>query len=111
LVRRGVLSPDGENQHPYRHVVTNLLGGSEPGVQVELHQADLRPDDVLLLCSDGLTGMVPDERIAGLLREEQDPQRACERLVAEANERGGKDNITAIVARVEEPASQTRAAA
>jgi protein phosphatase len=107
LVRQGVLPPGGEAGHPFRHVVTNILGGDEPGVQVELHRLDLRPDDVLLLCSDGLTGMVPDGRIAFILREEPDPQRACERLVAEANLQGGKDNITVVVAHVGGPVSQT----
>jgi protein phosphatase len=110
LIRQGILSPQGQVQHPYRHVVTNLLGGSQPGVQVELHRLDLHPEDVLLLCSDGLTEMLSDERIAVILREEPDPQRACERLVVEANEGGGKDNITVIVARVEEPTRPTPAA-
>jgi protein phosphatase len=110
LVRQGVLAPGGEARHPYRHVVTNILGGDEPGVQVELHRLDLRPDDVLLLCSDGLTEMIPDDRIAVILREEPDPQRACERLVAEANRQGGKDNITVVVAHVGGPVSQTQAA-
>jgi protein phosphatase len=110
MIRQGILSPNDEASHPYRHVVTNIVGGSEPGVQVELHRLDLQPDDVLLLCSDGLSGMIPDEHIAAILREEPDPERACERLVAEANERGGTDNITVIVARVEEPASPTQAA-
>jgi protein phosphatase len=110
MIRQGILSPKGLARHPYRHVVTNIVGGSEPGVQVELHRLDLHPDDVLLLCSDGLTEMIPDEHIAVILREEPDPERACERLVAEANERGGTDNITVIVARVEEPASPTQAA-
>jgi protein phosphatase len=106
LIRMGDLSPEGEARHPFRHVVTNILGGGEPGVQVELHRLDLQPDDVILLCSDGLTGMVSDERIAAALREEHDPQRACERLVGEANRQGGEDNITVIVARIEEPGSQ-----
>jgi PPM family protein phosphatase len=110
LVRQGVVSPGGEARHPYRHVLANLLRGGEPGVRVELHRLDLHPDDVLLLCSDGLTGMVPDGRIAVILREEPDPRRACERLVAEANRHGGDDNITVIVAHVGGPVSQARAA-
>jgi protein phosphatase len=110
LVRQGVLQPGGEVRHPYRHVLTNLLGGGEPGAQVELHRLDLHPDDVVLLCSDGLTEMLPDDRIAVLLREERDPRRACERLVAEANRHGGKDNITVIVAHVGGPGSQAQAA-
>lgn len=99
LVRRGALSPQEATHHPYRHVVTNVLGGHQPGVRVELHKLDLEPDDVLLLCSDGLTGMVEDDRIAAILQEELEPQKACARLVAEANDNGGKDNITVIVTR------------
>ena len=110
LVRQGVVSPGGEAGHPYRHVVTNLLGGSVPGVQVELHRLDLHPGDVVLLCSDGLTEMVPDDRIAAILGEEPDPRRACERLVAEANGHGGKDNVTVIVAHVGGSGSQAPAA-
>jgi protein phosphatase len=110
LVRQGVLAPGGEDRHPYRRVLENHLGGGEPGVRVDLHRLDLHPDDVLLLCSDGLTEMLPDDRIAAILREEPDPRRACERLVAEANRHGGKDNITVIVAHVGGPASQAQVA-
>jgi serine/threonine protein phosphatase PrpC len=98
MVRAGVLSPADASCHPYRHVITNVLGGHEPGVRVEMHKLALEAGDVLLLCSDGLTEMVPDARIAAILQEEPEPRRACERLVAEANELGGKDNITALVA-------------
>ena len=100
LTRRGMMSVEKAADHPWRHVVTNILGGSEPGVQVELDTLDLHPDDVLLLCSDGLTEMVPEDQIAAVLQQENDPQRACERLIAEANRLGGKDNVTAIVARI-----------
>ena len=101
MVRVGSLSPEAASRHPYRHIVTNVLGGPAPGVLVEMHKLDLEPGDVVLLCSDGLTEMVPDARIAVILQEEE-PRRACERLAAEANERGGRDNITVIVARFEE---------
>jgi len=97
LVRRGIVAPENQEHHPWRHVVTNILGGLEQGVRAELHSLDLHAGDVLLLCSDGLTEMVPEDHIAAILREEQLPQSACERLVAEANQRGGKDNITVIV--------------
>jgi PPM family protein phosphatase len=102
MVRVGSLSPEAASRHPYRHVVTNVLGGPAPGVLVEMHKLDLEPGDVVLLCSDGLTEMVPDARIAVILQGEEEPRRACERLAAEANERGGRDNITVIVARFEE---------
>src|SRR5271166_5850555 len=84
MVRLGTLTPEGASQHPYRHVVTNVLGGHEPGVLVEMHKLDLEAGDIVLLCSDGLTEMVPDARIAAILQEEQEPRGACEPLVAEA---------------------------
>jgi PPM family protein phosphatase len=102
MVRRGMISADKAADHPYRHIVTNILGGSERGVSVELHSLDLHPDDQILLCSDGLSEMVPDERIAAILQAEVSPKIACERLMQAAKEAGGKDNITVIVARVEE---------
>jgi protein phosphatase len=101
LVRRGALSPQEATRHPFRRMVTNVLGGNEPGVRVELHRLGLEAGDVLLLCSDGLTEMVPDPEIAAVLADEPEPQQACERLVALANERGGRDNITVVVARFE----------
>jgi PPM family protein phosphatase len=102
MVRQGALSPAEASRHPYRHVITNVLGGTEPGVLVEMHKLDLEAGDVVLLCSDGLTEMLPDDRIAAVLQEEKEPRPACERLVAEANDRGGEDNVTVIVARFEE---------
>lgn len=103
LARMGVISAKAAAHHFYRHVVSNVLGGDEQNVQVELHKFDLHADDVLLLCSDGLTEMVSDERIAAILRAQRDPQRACEQLVAEANKKGGSKNVTVVVARIEKP--------
>ena len=99
--RAGLLTPQNAANHPWRHVVSNLLGGSERGVKVELHSLELHADDVILLCSDGLTEMVTEDAIANVLRGEPNPRMACEKLVREANTRGGRDNITAIVARFE----------
>jgi protein phosphatase len=99
MVRRGLLSPEEAAKSRMRHVVTNVIGGAEQGVHVELHRVELRPGDTLLVCSDGVTGMLSDARIAEILNEENDPEDACQLLVAEANANGGKDNITAIVAR------------
>jgi serine/threonine protein phosphatase PrpC len=101
MVRRGQLQPEEATRHRLRHVITNVVGGHETGVLVECHRIELEPDNTLLLCSDGLTGMVSDERIAAILQAEHEPRAACERLVAEANEHGGKDNITVIVAHFE----------
>jgi serine/threonine protein phosphatase PrpC len=98
MVRLGGMSPEEASRHPYRHLVTNALGGDKPGIRVDMTKLDLEPQDVVLLCSDGLSQMVPDGRIAAILHEEQQPRRACERLVREANDGGGEDNITVIVA-------------
>ncbi len=98
MVRRGELSPEEARRHPHRHVVTNVLGGGQAGVRVDVQRVLLEPSDVLLLCSDGLTDMLDDVRIAAILAAEPGPEAACGRLVAEANEAGGKDNVTAVVA-------------
>jgi protein phosphatase len=103
LVRHGQLSPEQAAHHHFRHVITNAVGGHERGIHVEVHKIDLRPGDCMMLCSDGLTEMVPDDRIAAVLHDESDPQTACQRLIAEANANGGKDNITVVVARFEAP--------
>ena len=100
LARQGALTAQEREHHPWRHVVTNILGGNKRGVRAELHSLDLHDGDVLLLCSDGLTEMLPEDRIAAIIGVEHVPQRACESLVAEANKSGGNDNITAIVAHI-----------
>jgi PPM family protein phosphatase len=99
LVRRGVIAPEQAARHMYRHVVTNVVGGTSPGIRVEVQRADLKPDDTLLLCTDGVSDMVPAERMAAILHADSNPQTACTRLITEANAQGGKDNVTAIVAR------------
>ena len=98
MVRHGMIPAQIQATHPWRHVVTNILGGTKPGVQAELHSLDLHFGDAVLLCSDGLTEMVFEAQITAIPRKENDPQRACKRLVREANERGCTDDITAIVA-------------
>lgn len=103
LVRRGQLSQEQAARHQLRHVVTNVVGGTHPGVQADAHKVDLEAGDRVLLCTDGLTEMLADDEIAAVLQAEPEPRGACERLVAQANERGGKDNVTVLVARYEAP--------
>ena len=99
MVRRGELDMAEARGHRLRHVITNVVGGPEAGVQADAHSLELRVDDELLLCSDGLTEMLSHAEISEVLRGEPDPEAACTRLISLANERGGQDNITAIVAR------------
>jgi protein phosphatase len=111
LVDCGLIPPEDAPEHDLRHVLTNAVGGPGPGVSVEVHRVDLEPGDVLLLCTDGLTRMLSDADIDGVLRAEHDPRAACERLILAANERGGRDNVTALVARFERPSAPPAGAA
>jgi protein phosphatase len=99
MARRGVIKPEDARRCHARHLVTNALGAAAAGVEPDVRATDLKPGDVLLLCTDGLTDMLPDDRIAAILEIEDDPEAASEWLVAAANEQGGRDNITAVVAR------------
>jgi len=99
LVEKGVVRPSAVPEHSLRHMVTNIVGGKVPGVRTEVHRLNLEPGDVLLLCTDGLTNMVPDDRIRSVLERAPTPEQACNELIRLANEAGGVDNITAIVAR------------
>ena len=74
--------------------------GREPHVDVELAEVPLQPGDYLLLCSDGLTRMVPDEEVCRAIVEQREPQRICDYLIAAANRNGGADNITVVVVEV-----------
>jgi serine/threonine protein phosphatase PrpC len=98
MARRGEISPEEARHHPSRHIITNALGGGHPGVRIDVQRLDLEPGDRLLLCTDGLTDMLDGERIATVLAEEAQPEAACVRFVAEANQAGGQDNVTAVVA-------------
>ena len=79
--------------------LTNCLGGQEQDLKVEFHHLTLANDDQLLLCSDGLSDMVPDAEITRILAQNAPPQESAQALVDAALERGGKDNVTVIVAR------------
>lgn len=99
MLRHHALTPEQASRHYLRHVITNCVGGDHVGVHVEVHRVEVAPGDTLLLCSDGLTEMLSDARIGEILSENSDPRLACEALIAQANEKGGRDNITAIVSR------------
>ena len=101
LRRQGRLTETQAAEHPQRSIITRALG-PEPTVNVDTMTYPARPGDVLLLCSDGLTTMLPDERIQEVLAETPDLRAAVRRLIGEANEAGGRDNITVIVFRLEE---------
>ncbi len=99
LIEAGALPPEKAQTHDLRHVITNVIGGPSPGVHAEVHRLRLQPGDVILLCTDGLSGMVPDTQIAAVLASAPGPQQACEELTRLANEHGGEDNVTMVIAR------------
>jgi protein phosphatase len=96
LVEEGRLTPEEAEMHPQRSILTKALGvDQEADPDDEL--VELEPGDRLLLCSDGLTGMIDEARIASILQSHDDPQAAADALVDAANEAGGQDNITSVV--------------
>jgi PPM family protein phosphatase len=96
-IQSGVLPADQARSHPLRNVVTRALGG-RADLQVDVQALGMQDGDALLICSDGLTTMVVDADVSRILTEAAgDVEKAAQDLVAEANERGGEDNITVVL--------------
>lgn len=98
-VDAGFLTPEQARYHPYSNVITRCVGAS-PEVEPDIYQGEVKVGDIFLVASDGLTGMVDDRRLHTLLMSRTAPERKVHALIAEANGRGGLDNITAIVVQV-----------
>jgi len=95
-VANGILTPSEARVHPFRNVITQALGnGGE--LEVEIQDLDLSKSERLLLCSDGLSGMISDKQIWDIVERSIDIQQAVESLITAAREQGGEDNITAIL--------------
>ena len=101
MVRDGRLSEEEAASHPHRSILSRALG-TEPLARIDEFEVDLRAGDVLLLCSDGLSGAVPAEAISKALGRAA-PDDAAAKLIAEARKHGGPDNITVVVLRLDEP--------
>ena len=99
-VRRGILTAAEAEHSELQSVLLRALG-TQPEVEVDAEEHILFPGDILLLCTDGLTRMVAEQKIAAMLQSESDPGRAAEKLVALANENGGADNVTVVVVHME----------
>jgi PPM family protein phosphatase len=96
LVQQGRIMPEDADRHPQRSYLERALG-VDPEVEVDVHVLDMAPGDRVLLCSDGLFGMIDDDLIQNVLEQESSPQRAAERLCEEAVHAGGNDNVTTVV--------------
>jgi serine/threonine protein phosphatase PrpC len=113
LVRQGKLTPEEADEHPQRSIITRALGAEE-GVEADSATWAGRHDDVYLICSDGLTSMVPEARVAEVLAAGRSLAAAGRALIDAANDAGGRDNITVVLFRLEEvgvgvPAAQDTA--
>jgi serine/threonine protein phosphatase PrpC len=99
LADKGALSPQDVATHRLRHVLTKALGAQGGPVEPDVQELVLEDGDCLLLCTDGLTEMVEEERIALVLGRGEPAETVCQCLVEEALQAGGKDNVTVVVAR------------
>jgi protein phosphatase len=99
-MRAGLITPEQARMSPYRHVITRSVG-IHPEVTVDLGVFEVEKNDILLLCTDGLTEMVKDDDIARILGCET-PTASAESLIRQANDNGGVDNITVVVVRIED---------
>lgn len=100
LIEAGEMTEEEAEQSERRNIILQALG-PEANIKVDLTHQKVRRGDVLVLCSDGLSGQVRVDEIARVVSEERDLSRACQRLIDRANESGGPDNITVVVARFE----------
>lgn len=100
LLDHNVISKEEAFNHPQKNIVTQTVGVNQE-INVEINKIPIVEDDLLLLCSDGLTDMVQDDEIAAILEAHDSVQEISGKLVDAANEAGGKDNISVVLARVE----------
>lgn len=100
-VDAGLLTPEQARVHPYSNVITRCVGANQDVIP-DTYSGDLRKDDVVLLASDGLTGMLEDEHIHKILEAPGGPQDWVDAMINDANRRGGLDNITAIIVKIDE---------
>ncbi|MCC6164532.1 MAG: serine/threonine-protein phosphatase [Acidobacteria bacterium] len=101
-VSAGLLTPAAARQHPWRNVVTRALSASDPP-EVELSPLTLQPGDRLLISSDGLHGVIADDRVSAALASTEGLDHACQTLIEEANAAGGPDNITTLMLEIDVP--------
>lgn len=99
LVDQDAMTATEAKASRFSHILANAMGGSTDDLQVDFLQIDLRSRDQLLLCTDGLTRHLEDGEIAEYLAQDEPAERVVDRMIAVCNERGGLDNITAILAR------------
>lgn len=96
LVEEGHIEPEETREHPEQHIITQCVG-IDAGVKAFVCSVAVKKDSRFVLCSDGLTAVVPDSQIKKILKRHDEPESACKALIATANAAGGPDNITVLV--------------
>lgn len=107
MIKRGYLLPEKARSHAMKNFLLKSVG-NKPDVEANLTRLSVKPGDTLLLCSDGLWGMVDLEDMKSIIVDYPDPETACHKLVDAARGNGGKDNITVILARISPVAPEDR---
>ena len=99
LVKNGSITRDEAQNHPKKNLITRAVG-YELDLQVDTYEVDVKEEDVVVLCTDGLTNMLIDEQMLDIINNAEDLQKACDTLVETANNNGGEDNITVILGKI-----------
>ena len=99
MIEQGEITKEEARHHPARSSITRFAGMTAPATP-DVFIREVKPGDRILLCSDGLHGMVDDAALPSIMRSSKNPARVCERLVARANANGGKDNISVVFIRI-----------
>jgi protein phosphatase len=95
-VANGILTPEEARRHPFRNVITQALGNGGD-LDLAIRELQVKELDRILLCTDGLSGMVQDKEIWGIVQSAPDAEAAAEELISRAMENGGEDNITVVI--------------
>ena len=96
MIRRGSLQRENARSNPNKNIITRAVGAKND-IQVDIYVVELKPGDLLLMCSDGLSNMLEDEEMRMIIKRQRDIVEMAEELVKAANENGGKDNISVIL--------------
>lgn len=100
LFQRGLISEEEKSTHPYKNSITRYVG-HEDVIKVDVSSGPLKSGDRFILCSDGLHGEVTASQMAGVLRDNMNPKDCVQKLIQLALEHGGKDNVSVVIASVE----------
>ncbi len=101
MVDNGILTEEDAKGHRFANMLTNVVGGRDAGVQVDVHRLDLHGQDMLLFCSDGLTSAVPDDEIQAIFDSGVSAEAICRELIQAAKNAAARDNVTVVVSRID----------